>query len=173
MDEIDKLSVGDTGNSYYNMNVKNKNKVAYKPYTLDDYKTSNNALTKHVPKSLGSNVGSDDWLNKKSSQIKAKEFANQIKENNANSMNNSNALALLPANNQMQIRTQHSGNNSNMTSVLRDNRDNVNNQVVSYKKRFNQQHDNNAKNIGKPKKADNIADDLRMLNELENMYKVD
>jgi len=31
----------------------------------------------------------------------------------------------------------------------------------------------NAKNIGRPKKADNIADDLRLLNELENMYKVD
>lgn len=111
------------------MNVKNKNKVTYKPYTLEDYKTSNNALTKHVPKSLGSNVGSDEWLNKKSSQIKAKEFSNQIKETNANTMNNSHALALLPSSNQMQLKSQKS--NSNMTSVLRDNRDNVNNQVVS------------------------------------------
>jgi len=59
-----------------------------------------------------------------------------------------------------------------MNSVLRDNKE-INNQVVSYKKRFNYQQDNNAKNIGKPRKADNIADDLRMLNELENMYKVD
>lgn len=171
MDEIDKLSSSDKNNSQQNMNVKNKNKVGYTPQTLEDQKTCKNALTKHVPKSLGSNVGSDEWLNKKSSQIKAKEFANQIKETNANAMNNSHALALMPNNPLMQLKTQKS-NHSNMNSVLRDNKE-INNQVVSYKKRFNYQQDNNAKNIGKPRKADNIADDLRMLNDLENMYKVD
>jgi len=72
MDEIDKISGTDhSSNSYYSMNVLNKNKTNYKPYTLDDYKSNNNALNKQLPKSLGTNVGSDDWLNKKSKQIKA------------------------------------------------------------------------------------------------------
>lgn len=169
MDEIDKLSTGNSNNSYQNMNIKNKNKQSYKPQTLDDYKAVSSAMTKHVPKSLGANVGSDEWLDIKSRQIKAKEFSNQIKETNSNVMQNSSALALLPKN-ELSLRSNHSnGQNSNINNISRDKDKGDSNGQLAYKKRFNYQQDIQARVNNKPKKVDNIADDLRMLNDLENM----
>lgn len=109
---------------------------------MDDYKTVNNTQSKHVPKSLGANVGSDEWLDKKSRQIKAKEFSNQIQVTNTNTMHTSNALALMPKN-ELSLRSQHSNELKSNKSYIgsssggKGKNINMDNQVVQYKKRFN------------------------------------
>lgn len=69
------------------MNTKPK-EPSYVPYTLKDYKLTVSSKDYKMPTSLGSNVGSTEWVDKKAKQVKMAEFGSQI-----NSFNKQNVVS--------------------------------------------------------------------------------
>jgi len=80
------LDLNKNKNNGYLDKHKTKDEANYVPYSMKDYQNIKDKKQK-LSGSLGPNIGSDEWVDKKAKQIKMAEFGNQIKNINKNNVN--------------------------------------------------------------------------------------
>eukprot|EP00801_Mesodinium_rubrum_P005381 Mrub_05384.p1 GENE.Mrub_05384~~Mrub_05384.p1 ORF type:complete len:349 (+),score=94.26 Mrub_05384:107-1048(+) len=78
------VNTSNKNNGYLNKHIK-KDEANYVPYSMKDYQNIKGKDNK-LAGSLGPNIGSDEWVDRKAKQLKMAEFGQQIKKINKNTV---------------------------------------------------------------------------------------